>query len=300
MFLIQLMSVIQVKADNTSLPSNIKSLMKLAYEERSKKEFFFIIEMLKKSSPELTANIKSYIAILEINNPKTSPKAQEEIADNSSPWKGEAEMNVLLTTGKSRIKYYGLKGKLTKDAGDLHHLLQVYYNLNKTNNIKNKQKIGGSYKLDVDISSDNYLLGLAAFEADEFGPFKQRFTTSFGIGYHLINNENIRWKIEGGPSYIITRNHPPLHMPSPPTLNEFSFRGSNIFTWKISENAEFANNFVLLTGKRNLIESKTSLKLKIMGSLYSKFSYDILYDKDAPLGSEKNNTSFRTGLSFEF
>jgi putative salt-induced outer membrane protein YdiY len=304
-----------------ALPPEIKSLMKLSYKDNEEKDFLMVIALLEKSNPELITNIRSYVITLKTNDllkagdlslaPVASLaeiegkiESEIEIKDNApndvNSWSGETEMNILLTSGKKDIEYYGIKSKLKKDMGKFHHLLEAYFDLNKTDEIKNKEKFGLAYKIDFDMSKASYLLGLITYEADGFGPFKKRLTTSVGMGYHIFNDPSIEWKLEGGPSLIMTTNHIQDTATATERLNEFSARASSIFAWKISKHTKFTNNLVILAGKRNLIESKSSLKFKILGALHSKFSYDILYDKDAPIGSDNTNTVFRTGLLFEF
>ncbi len=210
-------------------------------------------------------------------------------------WKGEVELNFLRSSGNTSQESLGLGGTLKRDTEKLHHTIDSFFDLNKNTGIKDKQRWGLSYKLDYDLSEKIYLVSFAGYENDQFGTFRERITTSLGIGYPVIDNDSYSWKIEGGPSMLFTRD-----LPGEGYNSSFNVFASSIFDWTINDRSNLTNTTVLFFGNKNIIESKTALKVRINGSLSSKFSYDILYDQDAPLGRLKTDTVARAGLLYDF
>ncbi|MCF6215319.1 MAG: DUF481 domain-containing protein [Emcibacter sp.] len=210
-------------------------------------------------------------------------------------WDGEIELNFLRSSGNTSQESLGLGGTLKRETERFHHTIDSFFDLNKNSGTKDKQRWGLSYKLDYDLSEKLYLVSFTGYENDQFGTFRERITTSLGIGYPVIDNDSYSWKIEGGPSLLFTRD-----LPGDGYNSSFNVFASSIFDWTINDRSNLTNTTVLYFGNKNIIESKTALKVKINGALSSKFSYDVLYDKDAPLGRRKTDTVARAGLLYDF
>ncbi len=257
----------------------------------------------EKNITELVTNLKQKQAaakpepIVETAAPAAPAKA---ISDNPGyfsfrGWDGEVELNYLRSSGNTRQESFGLGGKLHRDADKFHHTITSFFDLNKNTGIKDKQKWGLAYKLDYDFSETFYLTGFAGYENDQFGAFREQIITSLGIGYPIIENDSYSWKVEAGPSILSTKELPGASYDT--SINAFT---SSIFGWTINERSELTNTTTFYFGDRSVLESKSALKVKINGALSSKFSYDIMYDRDAPLGRKKTDTVARAGLLYDF
>ncbi len=244
--------------------------------------------------PQITA--KEVLDVVE-EKPAVSAVIIEEDPGffNFRGWKGEVELNFLRSSGNTSQESLGLGGTLKRETEQLHHTIDSFFDLNKNSGTKDKQRWGLSYKLDYDLSEQLYLVSFAGYENDQFGTFRERITTSLGIGYPVIDNDSYSWKVEGGPSLLFTRD-----LPGDGYNSSFNVFASSIFDWTINDRSNLTNTTVLFFGNKNIIESKTALKVKINGALSSKFSYDILYDQDAPLGRRKTDTVARAGLLYDF
>ncbi len=210
-------------------------------------------------------------------------------------WDGEVELNILQTTGNTRQQSFGLGGKMERNADKFHHTITTFFDLNKNDGEKDKQKWGLAYKLDYDFSEKLYVTAFAGYENDQFGAFRERVTTSLGIGYPIIIDDKYSWKVEGGPSILFTKE-----LPGESYSSSFNGFANSIFKWTINDRSNFSNKTVVFFGNRSVIESKSALKVKINGALSSKFSYDIFYDRDAPLERKKTDTIARAGLLYDF
>lgn len=233
---------------------------------------------------------------------KPAPPKEEVVEIKETPgyfnfkgWEGDAELNILQSSGNTNQQSFGVAGKLKRGAGKVHHTITSYFDLNKNGGVKDKQKWGLSYKLDYDFSEKLYVTGFTGYENDQFGAFRERITTSLGFGYKVIQNETYNWKLEGGPSPLFTRA-----LPNQGYKSSFNGFASSIFNWTINDRSEFSNQVNFYFGSNSIIDSKTALTVKINGALSSKFSYDILYDRDAPLGRKTTDTVARAGLLYDF
>jgi len=308
---------------SAQISPDILNLLIVASEKDGGTKLDIVADLAIAANPAAAKDIKELVINLKQNTPAASsapaspapaPEKEPEIMPappaTVSPaepeekqfgffdfrgWHGEIELNFLRSSGNTRQESLGLGGELKRDTENFHHTIDSFFDLNKNTGITDKQRWGLSYKLDYDFSEALYLVGFTGYENDQFGTFRERITTSLGIGYPVINNDNYSWKIEAGPSILFTRDLPGNGYDS--SFNTFA---SSIFDWTINERSDLTNTTVLYFGNKNVVESKTALKVAINGSLSSKFSYDILYDQDAPAGRQKTDTVARAGLSYDF
>ncbi|MCF8474656.1 MAG: DUF481 domain-containing protein [Emcibacter sp.] len=210
-------------------------------------------------------------------------------------WDGEAEVSYLRSSGNTQQSSLGLGGKMERNTDRFHHLVTSFFDYNRNSGITDKRQFGLSYKLDYDFSETIYMTGLVGYENDKYGAFNERITTSYGLGYPVISNETYSWKMEAGPSILLTKES--ANEAYKKSVNAFA---NSLFKWVINDRSKLTNNTIIYFGNKSVFESKTALKIKINGDLSSKFSYEILYDSDAPLDRKKTDTITRIGLMYDF
>ncbi len=288
-FLLSFFSHVQAQ-----ISPDIVKLLIVASEKDGGSSLDLVAELAIAADPAAIKDIQAYVAELKQN-------AVEKIAEPTpgyfslQGWEGEVELNFLRSSGNTSQESLGLAGKLHRDAGQFHHTIDGFFDLNKNDGAKDKQRWGLGYKLDYDFSDKIYLTSFIGYENDQFGAFRERVTTSLGIGYPIIHNDSYSWKVEGGPSVLFTKD-----LPGEGFNTSFNAFASSIFDWTINERSDLGNVTIFYYGDKNVIESKTDLTVRINGSLSSKFSYDIKYDQDAPLDRNKTDTVARAGLQYDF
>ncbi len=210
-------------------------------------------------------------------------------------WDGEAEVSYLRSSGNTQQSSLGLGGKMERNTDQFHHTITSFFDYNRNSGITDKRQFGLSYKLDYDFSETIYMTGLVGYENDKYGAFNERITTSYGLGYPIISNETYSWKMEAGPSILLTKES--ANEAYKKSVNAFA---NSLFKWVINDRSKLTNDTIIYFGNKSVFESKTALKIKINGDLSSKFSYEILYDSDAPLDRKKTDTITRIGLMYDF
>jgi putative salt-induced outer membrane protein len=302
-------------AANAQISPDIMNLLIVASQKDNGANLDLVAGLAIAANPDAAAAINELVANLKKQMPKKkevavvkpapiaqpAPAAVQKVVEDNPGffslrgWDGEVELNYLRSSGNTQQESMGLAGKLKRETDQFHHVISTYFDLNKNTGVTDKQRWGISYKLDYDFSEKIYLTGFAGYENDQFGAFRERITTALGIGYPIISTDSYSWKIEGGPSILFTRD-----LPGESYNTSFNAFASSLFDWTINDRSNLSNATVFYFGSKNVIESKTALKVKINGALSSKFSYDIKFDKDAPLGRKKTDTVARAGLLYDF
>jgi len=301
---------------HAEISADMKAMLRMAATQGDQKILSTLTDYAIKINPDQAEEIRTFVASVNpvtvetavMGNPETPSVTTSVISREAAPeskihygyfnlrgWDGDVELNLLNSSGNTQNTSIGLGGKLGRETGKFHHLITGFFDFNKNTGIKDKQKWGLGYKLDMDISERSYVSAFGGYDNDQFGPFRERFTLSAGYGYHLIQSDDVSLSLEGGPSVLLTKE-----LAGEAYLSELTAFASSHFVWDINKRSKLENDTGLFIGARNVLDSKSALTVKINGALSSKFSFDILYDKDAPLGRKKTDTVARAGLLYDF
>jgi putative salt-induced outer membrane protein len=210
-------------------------------------------------------------------------------------WEKEVGVNALYSTGNTVQKSFGFETKFTRDYERFHQTATTYFDFNTSNGVTNKRRYGLGYKSDYDLSEISYITGFAGFEGDSFGAFNKRFTLTGGYGLRVFDNDTYQWSVEAGTAILITK---------PASTGEYdtkitAFAGS-IFAWTINDRSEFDNATKVYVGNVFVLENKSAIKVKASEALSGKLSFDIIYNRDVPLGRKKTDTITRLGVQYDF
>ncbi|MDG1707307.1 MAG: DUF481 domain-containing protein [Emcibacteraceae bacterium] len=289
------------------------NLMTIAANKDGGKDFNALIELLILAHPEDAAEI-SRIAEEIKPAPPVQPSEQQSttiaaaegtiFSDNGAKqfsesflpgWEKEIEVNLLYSTGNTEQRSFGTGTKFVREADDYRQEVTTYFDYNNSNGVTNKRRYGVAFKNDYSINDKSYITGFASFEGDSFGAFNKRFTLNAGYGLRLLDNDKYKWNMETGPAMLLTK--PVATEGYETTLAAFA---SNIFSWVINDRSEFSNESKVFLGNILVIENKTDYKLQISGALSGKLSFDVIYNRDAPIDRAKTDTITRIGVLYDF
>ncbi|MBT4145728.1 MAG: DUF481 domain-containing protein [Gammaproteobacteria bacterium] len=210
-------------------------------------------------------------------------------------WEKEVEVNALYSTGNTSQKSFGTGTKFFREAGPYQQTVTSYFDLNTSDGITNKRRYGLAFKNDYSINEISYVSGFASFEGDSFGAFNKRLTLNAGYGIRIFDNDTFKLNMEAGPALLMTK---PLATDD--YESDLTAYASSLFSWVINDRSEFENETKVYVGSRVVIENKTDYKLQISGALSGKISFDVLYNRDAPIDRKKTDTITRVGILYDF
>lgn len=293
-------------------PEQYKLMMTAASKDGGK-DFNILVELLITAHPEDAAEIRvvaeeimptppvqpsrpAMTTIAAAEGTIFSDKGAQKLSQAFLPgWDKEIEVSLLYSTGNSEQRSFGTGTKFVRESDEFRQEVTTYFDYNNSNQVTNKRRFGLAYKNDYFINDISYITGYASFEGDSFGAYNKRFTLNAGYGLRILDNEKFRWSIEAGPAMLITK---------PTALDDyestFTAFSSNIFSWVINDRSEFANETKIYIGNKMVIENKTDYKLQISGALSGKVSFDVLYNREAPIDRKTTDTITRVGIIYDF
>lgn len=291
------------------------NLLMVASEKDDGKDFATLVELLIAANPEDEDEIRN-VALQIMPEPAPEPEPEPApppppLVDDSSifsdstaqkvsnaflpGWEKEVELTGVFTTGNTDQKSFGAATKFFRDSEPFQQTITTYFDLNTSDGVTNKRRYGVALKNDYSINEISYVSGFASFESNSFGAFNKRFTLNAGYGLRVFDNDSYKWNVEAGPAMLITK---------PAAVGDYetdiTAYVSSLFSWNINERSDFENETKVFVGNKVVIENKSDYTLQISGALSSKLSFDVIYNRDAPVGRKKTDTITRIGILYDF
>jgi len=216
-------------------------------------------------------------------------------AQDEGPWGGKASLGYLSTTGNSETLNVSAAAELEYQSGKWDHLAQVSAVGAQQEDETTAEAYLAAWKSEYSFSEFNYAFGRVRWQKDKFSGYDQQMSETVGYGRRILHSDRHTLNGEAG----IGLRQSDLRDGS--SENETILRGSLDYTLKLSENAEFGQDFLVESGSENtFMESVTELKASLIGELALKASYTIRRNTTVPAGSEKTDTFTAIALEYEF
>lgn len=210
-------------------------------------------------------------------------------------WQKQVTLSGLYTTGNTSQKSLGFSSKFVEDTGPYHQTVTSYFDYNQSNNITDRRRYGLGYKGDYDLSEKTYVSGFGGYESDSFGAFNKRFTATAAYGLRVLEDDTFKWSVEAGPAVLITRV-----LPISDYETSLTAYGASIFAWNVNERSDISNETKVFVGNEVVIENKTAFTVKVSDALSAQLGFDVLYNRDAPIGRKTTDTITRLGIQYDF
>lgn len=225
--------------------------------------------------------------------------ARETVAvpetSDTTVWDGEIEVGGTRTTGNSENEDFFAAAEITSENDDWVNRLRGQYDLSRTDNETNARRLFLGFKTRYNFYERFFAFGLIEYEDDAFSGFDYRLSQNAGIGYRLIPPEPVSLDVEAGPGVRFSKRED-----TGLTETEATFRIGEVFTWRISDNAELTNESSMTFGEEQTItESDTSLTTDIADDIAVRVSYEVRNNSDPPPGREKTDTTLRASIIYE-
>lgn len=146
-----------------------------------------------------------------------------------------------------------------------------------------------------DITNKFYALGFAEVERDKFSGFRYETEIALGVGYRVIDKDNLSFDVELAPGY----RHGAIRGGS--SENKVFIRGSALLNYKISDTATLTNE-ATVSGESGQVRAENTIALTatVVSDLAARLSFNIRYNSNPPAGAEKTDTISKAQLVYAF
>jgi putative salt-induced outer membrane protein len=210
-------------------------------------------------------------------------------------WKGEGELGFLRTSGNTDTQSLTAKLGLGKDVGQWRHAGKIEATNTDDHGTTTAERYFAAGKSDYKFSDRAYAYGTIDYEADRFSGYESRINESLGLGYRLINQQNLVIDVEAGPGARQSK------LKNGDSESEATLRLGGNLAWKISDTAALTEELSSTIGEENTTtRSLTALTAKISDAFAMKLSYLYKNNSDAPEGFKKTDTETGATLVYSF
>lgn len=284
-----------------ALPDGVKAMIDAAIAEGKPQELATIIRLARIAHPGAASRIDEIEATIreerEASGKGAPKKRRTELAraKASRDWNGQVEFGASRSTGNSRN--LGLFGALQAEREGFawRHKLAARAEIQENNNVRTTERALLSWQPSYKFHERLYGFGLAQYEYDPLLGYDNRYTASGGIGYGAIASDRVKLDLEGGPAFRFTDRI------TGEQDAKVAGRASLNFSWKVTPTLELKQSgAVYVEGGDSSASALTVLDTKLIGALKGRFSYNVQYEHDAPLGAKPLDTVSRATLVYGF
>lgn len=219
--------------------------------------------------------------------------AEEDTAEEVSPWSGSVSFGYLGTSGNTENTNLNSSFEIAYATDRWNHVLDAYAISATEDESTTAEAYGAGWKSERNLSEYNFLFGRLSYRNDRFSGFPTQFSQSAGYGRRIFATQKHVLSAEIGAGARQSERADGVNE------NDLILSGAISYKWIISETSEFTQNLTLESGEKNTyLESISALKAHLIGKLALVASFTIKNNSDVPVGAEETDTY--TALSFEY
>lgn len=260
-----------------------------------------VIDLARTTNPDDAGEIDAILAAYETG--LAAAKAEEAAAEEAEirnaglfdNWSGRGELGAFNSTGNAENTGITASLGLTREGINWRHKLRARADYQEANGVTTREQFLAAYEPNLKISDRLFVYALAQYERDRFQGFSARYSTSGGLGYDVIVEDDMSLSVQAGPAWRRTE------LVNGASTSNFAGLASLDFDWDISDNIAFtqdASAFVQ-SGSSTFI-SDTGLQAGIADNIKVRLSYTVEHDTDPPLGAVKTDTLSRVTVIYDF
>lgn len=210
-------------------------------------------------------------------------------------FEGEVDLGGTFNTGNTSEKALAVALKVGYDTGLWQHVLATAFDYSRKEGLTTKERWFLSYQVNRDIGQRFYGFGRGEYVKDRFTGFDYRLYGGGGLGYRLVEQDDMEWSLEAGPgarySQVVATGL---------AETEFTFRLASAFEWEMSETARITQGVEYLMNGTRTLDATTALTVKLSEKLSGRASFTVRNDSDPPPGVEPTDTTTKASLVYGF
>jgi putative salt-induced outer membrane protein len=283
------------------LDPGIRKMLETAIGQGDEATVLSVIKVARQAAPEAKQQIdeqeQSWRRQLAAKTAKAEADklAAVRAASPLENWKGEVEFGASRSTGNSTG--FGFLGSLDlkREGVEWTHALSARAEIQSTDGTTTAERIITAWQPSYRFQERTYAYGLVQYEHDRFAGYTGRYTLGGGLGYRPLDSGRLKLALEGGPAL----RH--VNEVDGSERDRVAGRGSLDLAWRITPTLSFTQKTaVYVEGRDGNVVANTGLDTKLIGNLKARFSYNVQYERNPPIGSSELNTQSRATFVYGF
>lgn len=216
------------------------------------------------------------------------------IADNG--FSGEAAVGFLNTTGNTRTRSLNAKLDAAYKVGAWGHAAHAAALAAQRDTITTDERYSLGYKGTYDFTEHDYAFGSVDYDNDRFAGVIERSTEAVGYGRRLLTLDRHQLDAEIGAG-LTQQKLATTEQRESSVVGLFNAK----YLWRISDTSSFTQTVKVEKSKDNtFINPVSTLKLVIVGQLFTTLAYELRTNTEVPAGTQKTDTLTSVNLGYSF
>jgi len=292
-----------VYARSAYMPAEVKAMLEAAMKTDDTAAVAAVVKFAQQTQPFYKDEIKAMHRAYLDNRARLAverTKAHVAAIRAASPlelWKGQIELGAFRNTGNTDS--FGFSGALSlkRDGIRWEHQIKASADYAKNAGTVTQEQYAASYQPRFTLDKDRGLFayGRLQYEKNELQGFRDRYSSSAGFGYRLLQSRTMSLSVEAGPAIRQTTYVDDHHGTT------WSGLASLDFAWKINPSLKFTQTASSYFGSDNsTFTTLTGLEAGMFKRVKAKLSYSFEHETEPPAGALKTDTISRFSLVYGF
>lgn len=229
--------------------------------------------------------------------------------EDEQGWSGEGSFSAGTTTGNTDTTDLGLGVKLKNKTGVWTFGGEANVDYGEIDGLESRNRAFVAAHIDRQINDRLFGFVRGSYEVDQFTGFDSRAFAGGGLGYEVIDTEQMNWDVRGGPGIkidevkrIVTTdaNGAPLIIPAE-TETSIAAIGKSDFSYAFNDSVTFTNvTDVLYAQESTQLGNTVALTASLTDSLSARVSFDVRHDTNPPQGFKATDTATKIAVVYGF
>ncbi|MFB0611335.1 DUF481 domain-containing protein [Aurantiacibacter poecillastricola] len=305
------LALLAAPAHAQDLPDAARSMIDAAIASGDKERVEAVIETARAAFPEGRAEIDEIWSAYRAEQAELAAAAaarkeaelrQASLFDN---WSGEGQIGAFQSSGNTDEFGVTAALQLERDGIDWEHHLRVTADYRRQDGTTSREQFLARYEPRYQISERLFAYGLAQYERDTRQGYSARYALSGGIGYKVVDADDVELSIKAGPAYRVTQ-----FVNGPDSSRVAGLFGLD-FDWDVSDRITLTQNanstvetggdaLLIVDSTNTSLSATTGLEAGISDKLSTRLSWTIEYDSNPPPGAVSTDTLTRFTLVYGF
>lgn len=285
---------------HAELPQPVRQMMEVAAREGNPAELAAVVKFARLTYPGDSVEIDNLLLAMEskpAQQTAQAPVAPVEPAPAPAPvkWSGRGDLGGFHTSGNTDSFGITVGAVIKRSGAAWSHQVRLRGDYQESEGRTSREYLNAAYQSDWTISDQHYALGILEYERDVLAGLDHRSTSSLGLGWRAVREQNVAISLEAGPAYRKEWTRSGIERSS------LAGRGALTSSWQLNDKVRLSNNMELVAEEdSNTIRAITGLQAKLTSRISSQISYDLRYQDRPLLGKEETDTVTRIGLTYDF
>lgn len=286
---------------HAQLPQAVRAMIDAAIATGEEDTVRTVIDLARTTNPDDGAELDAILAAFETD--LAAAAAEEAAADEQAirsaglfeNWTGRGELGAFNATGNSSNTGLTAALGLTREGINWRHKLRARADYQRNNGVTTREQFLFAYEPNLKLSDRLFAYALTQYERDRFQGFSARYSASGGLGYDVVDTEDMTLSVQAGPAYRRTERT------NGTSDSNLAGLASLDLDWQIAESialTQDASAFVQ-SGNSTYI-SATGLQAGIADNVKVRLSYTVEHDTDPPIGATSTDTLSRVTIIYDF